>query len=84
MELLGCFIITFFNIITILYKMKYAPDDDDEDGEKKDHQVVNSDDSDQEMLISVSRTIEFSTAMPRSEADEWLSPGGTSPLSKKN
>lgn len=84
MEILGCLIITFFNIITILYKMKYAPDDDEEDnGEKKDYQVVNSDDSDTEMLVSAPRIIPFSTTMPKSEADEWLSPGGNSPLSKK-
>ena len=35
MEILGCFIITFFNVITILYKMKYAPDDDDDEFDKQ-------------------------------------------------
>ena len=35
MELVGALIITAFNLLTILYKMKYAPDEEEEDAKKK-------------------------------------------------
>ena len=42
MELAGACIITFFNVLTIIYKMKYAPEDEDEcrDTDKKNRTTI--------------------------------------------
>lgn len=40
MELTGALIITTFNLLTILYKMKYAPDEEENLEKKDDYQIL--------------------------------------------
>mmetsp|Transcript_2278 Transcript_2278/g.3098 ORF Transcript_2278/g.3098 Transcript_2278/m.3098 type:complete len:209 (-) Transcript_2278:103-729(-) len=84
-ELVGAAIITFFNVFTIWYKMKYAPDNSDSEGQNtvesyrhssrrsagsKKSYLDASEDSDEERLVFEQEMVDLSLKVPKHELDE--------------